>query len=103
MESGVQPSLYSNYDHQFVFAKFDLSMYYPPPYERTVWYYNRASADLIRRAIDMFDWDKALHFNDVDKTVAIFSDILMNIIQNFIPNETIICDNRNPPWINTEI
>ena len=51
----------------------------------------------------MFDWDKALHFNDVDKTVAIFSDILMNIIQNFIPNKTIICDNRNPPWINTEI
>ena len=58
---------------------------------------------LISSAIDMFDWDKALYFNDVDKTVAIFSDILMNIIQNFIPNETIICDDRNPPWINTEI
>ena len=58
---------------------------------------------LISSAIDMFYWDKALYFNDVDKTVAIFSDILMNIIQNFIPNETIICDDRNPPWINTEI
>ena len=40
MESGVQPSLHPYCHHQLVFAKFDLSVYYPPPYERTVWYYN---------------------------------------------------------------
>ena len=103
MESDVQPSLHQNCHHQFVFAKFDLSIYYPPPYERTVWDYNRANPDLVRRAIDLFDWDKALRFNDVDKQVAIFSDTLMNIMQNFIPNETIICDDRDHPWINKEI
>ena len=27
----------------------------------------------------------------------------MNIMQNFLPNETIICDDRDPPWINKEI
>ena len=27
----------------------------------------------------------------------------MNIMQNFVPNETIICDDRDPPWINKEI
>ena len=52
--------------------------------------------DLIRRAINLLDWDKALRFNDVDKQVAIFSDILMNIMQNFVSNETIICDERDP-------
>ena len=103
MESGVQPSLHPNCHHQLVFAKFNLSIYYPPPYERTVWYYNRANADLIRRAIDLFDWDKALRFNDVDKQVAIFNDTLMNIMENFVPNETIICDDRDPPWTNKEI
>ena len=86
-----------------VFAKFDLSIYSPSPYETTVWYYNRANADLIRRAINLFDWDKALRFNDVDKQVSVFSDTLMNLMQNFIPNETIICDDRDPPWINKEI
>ena len=96
MESGVQPSLHPNCQHQLVFAKFDLSIYYPPPYERTVRYYNRVNADLIRRAIDLLDWDKALRFNHVDKQVSIFSDTLMNIMQNFIPNETIICDDRKP-------
>ena len=58
---------------------------------------------MISRAIDLFDWDKALHINDVDKQVAIFCDTLMNIMQGFVPNETIICDDRDPPWINKEI
>ena len=103
MESGVQSSIHSNFHHQLVFAKFDLSIYYPPPYERTVWYYNRPNADIIKRAIDLFNWDKALLINDVDKQTAIFSDTLMNIMQNFVPNETIICDDRDPPWINKEL
>ena len=77
-------------------------IYYPPPYERTVWYYNRANADFIRRAIDLFDWDKAPGFIDVDKHVSIFSDILINIMQNFILKETIRCDDRDPPWLNEQ-
>ena len=28
---------------------------------------------------------------------------LLNMIQNFISHETIICDDRDPPWINKEI
>ena len=28
---------------------------------------------------------------------------ILNIIQNFIPHETIICDDRDPPWINKEL
>ena len=87
-----------------VFTKFDLSIYYPPPFERTVWYYNRANADLIQRAIDLFNWDKALRINDVDKQVAIFTYTLINIMQKFVPNETIICDDRDHyPWMNKEI
>ena len=100
--SGVQPCLHPNSHNQLVFAKFDLSIYYLPPYERTVWYYNRVNADLIRRAFNLFDWDKALCINDMDKQVALFSDTLMNTIQNFLPNETIICDHRDTTWINKE-
>ena len=95
IKSGVQPSLHPNCHNHLVFAKFDLSIYYPPPYGKTVWYYNRANADLIQRAINLFDWDKALRINDVDKHF-IFSDNLINIMKNFVPNETIICDNTDP-------
>ena len=36
MESGIHSSLHSKCHHQIVFAKFNLSIFYPPPYERTV-------------------------------------------------------------------
>ena len=81
MQSGIHSSLHSNCHHQIVFAKFNLSVLYPPPYERTVWYYQRANTEFIRRAIDQFDWLRAL------------SKI----------SETIICDDRDLPCINKEI
>ena len=58
MESGIHSSLHSYCHHQIVFAKFTLSIFYPPPYERTIWYYEKANAEPIRRAIDQFDWLK---------------------------------------------
>ena len=55
MESGILLLLYSNCHHHIVFAKFNLSIFYPPPYERTVWYYERANTELIIRAINQFE------------------------------------------------
>ena len=75
-----------------------MSIFYPSSYERTVWYF-----ELIRKAIDQFDWLRALSNVNVDEKVFFFTKTLLNIIQNFIPHETIICDDRDPPWINNEI
>ena len=41
MESGVHSSLHPNCHHQEVFVKFSLSILYPSPYERTVWFYKQ--------------------------------------------------------------
>ena len=103
MESGIHSSLHSNCHYQTVFAKFNLSIFYPPLYERTVWYYERANTERIRRDIDQFDWLRALCNVNVDEKVYFFTKTLPNIIQNFIPHETIICDDRDPSWINKEI
>ena len=32
-----------------------------------------------------------------------FNKTLLNIFQNFIPNKIIVCDDRDPPWMNDEI
>ena len=40
LESGVHHSLHQNCHHQIIFAKFNLKMYYPPPYERTIVHYS---------------------------------------------------------------
>ena len=70
---------------------------------KTVWYYERTNNELIRRAIDQFDWLRALYNVNVDEKVHFFTNTLLNIIQRFIPHETIICGSRDPPWINKEI
>ena len=103
MESGIHSSLHSNCHYQTVFAKFNLSIFYPPFYERTFWYYERANAELIGRVIDQFDWSRALSNANVEEKVYFITKTLLNIIQNFIPHETITCDDRHPPWVNKEI
>ena len=80
-----------------------MSIFYPPPYERTVWYYERANTELIRRAIDQFGCLRALSNVNLDEKVYFFTKTLRNINKNVIPYETIICDDRNSPWKNKEI
>ena len=36
VDFGIHPSLHENCHHQIVYSKFDLKIFYPPPYERTV-------------------------------------------------------------------
>ena len=78
MESGIHSSLHSNCHHQIVFAKFNLSIFYPPPYERTVWYCERANTELIRRAIDQFDWLRALSNINIDEKAYFFTKMLLS-------------------------
>ena len=60
IESGVHPSLHPNCHHQLIYAKFNLQIYYPPLYYKKVCHYNDANTELIRRAVDQFNWKK--HF-----------------------------------------
>ena len=102
-ESGVYPSLHPNCHHQFVYAKFNLQIYYPPQYYRDVWHYKDADIELIRRAIDGFNWQKAFSNKNVNEKVDPFNKTILNILNNFIPHETITCDDRDPPWFNKKI
>ena len=58
-DSGIHPSLHSNCHHQMIFRKFNLKIFYPPPYERHIWHYKHANTDMISKAIEGFDWKKA--------------------------------------------
>ena len=40
---------------------------------------------------------------DVNKKGNLFNKTIKNIIQNYIPHETITFDDRDPPWINKDI
>ena len=100
---GVLSSLHPNCHHQLVYAKFDLNVYYPPPYERIIWRYNEANADHISRSLELFDWENAFLNCAIDEQVAIFNRTINNVISNFIPHELKTFDDKDPPWITNNI
>ena len=70
IHSGVHLSLHPNYLHQIVFAKFNLTNFYPSPYK---WLVTISNTDLIKRAIDL---EKSLSNLDVNKQVSVFNETL---------------------------
>ena len=40
---------------------------------------------------------------NVNDMVDLFNRTIKNILRNFIPYETIACDDRDPSWINSSI
>ena len=103
MESAVPSSLHSNCHHHIKFAKFNLKIHYPPPYEQEVWHYQKANVDQIKQAINMFPWDNCFADIGVNTQVQLFTQTFQNIISNYIPHKTITCDDRKPPWIDEKI
>ena len=59
VESGVHPSLHPNCHHQIVFAKFNLQIYYPPPYPGETWHFKQANTEPIRQGVADINWDRA--------------------------------------------
>ena len=98
MHSSLQP----NCHHQITYANFNLKIYYPPPYEREKWHYKKGNVDHIRRSIDEFSRERCLANTSVNNKVYMFYETIKNM-SNYIPHETIICDDRDPPGTNRDI
>ena len=58
---------------------------------------------LIRRAIKEFNWERAFSNTNVNEKVDIFNRTIFNNLSNFIPHETIVCNDKDPPWFNNRI
>ena len=80
MDSGVHASLDPHCYQQIIFTKFDSKVFYPPPYEGTVWLFSQANSDHVIRPVDLFDWESALTDLDVNEQVSIFNDTSTNVM-----------------------
>ena len=89
-------SLNVNYPHQIDQTKFNLQVYCPSPYEKPVWHH-------IRRAISGFNWERSFPNKDVNEMDNIFNETISNVLSNYIPHETIICDDQDHQWINNKV
>ena len=102
-DSGILPSLHSNCHHQTIYGKFKLKIFYPPPNERHLWHYKHVNTDKISKAIQGFEWDKASLDKSTEENASILTRTILDIMNNFIPNEKVTIDDRDPPWINNKI
>ena len=103
MSSGINSSLYQNCHHQIIFSKFNLKVHYLPLYEREVWIFKKANTDHIKRVINGFTQKRSFANLDMNDKVYFFNKTIKNILSNFIPHETITFDDRDPPWINSQV
>ena len=56
-----------------------------------------------KKTFNLFGWESLLNNLDVNEQVSVFNETIMNIMSNFVPNELITCDDRDPPWMNRYI
>ena len=103
MDSGVDSSLYPKCHHQIIYSKLNLKTEYPSPYIRKIWNYKKAETNLINRAIKNCDRPSLFFRKNVHQQVGIFKKTLLNIFYNYMPNKFILCDGKDPPWLNEEI
>ena len=61
-------------------ANLDFIVCIPPPYMRHIWHYKKANVDMIKGALELFNWEQAFQ-NVVNKQVEIFNSTLLNIFQ----------------------
>ena len=52
------------------------------------------STNLIRRATDMFDWDRAFINTIVDEKMFTFNKTILNTLSNFVLQETLTVDDQ---------
>ena len=76
VDSGLRPSLHPNCHHKIIYSKFYLKIHYPPPYTCQVWHYKDSNDDLIERAINQFNWERALENKNMDEKVLTFNKSL---------------------------
>ena len=50
----------------------------------------------------LFPWEKSFRNLCINEMVHFFNKTIKDILSNYIPHETITCDDRDPPWINSK-
>ena len=99
VSSGAHTSLHANCHHQITYCKLNLKTEYPPPYQRLVWNFKKA----IRKEILTINWEFLFFDKSVHEQVSIFNKTSMNIFSNYIPNNFVTINKKEPPWMTERI
>ena len=99
----MHTSLHPNCHHQIVFSKFSLKIKYPPLYERLAWDNKNIDSQSINNAIEMFNSENFFQNKKIHDQFKLFNETIVNIVSNYIPKKFIVCNDKDPPWLNDHI
>ena len=100
LDSGTRASLDPYCHHQIIYCKVNFRIPPLPPLERQIWHFNKENTAAIKRSMNNFPWGQHLSLNkDPNWQVKTLTDTVLNILTNFIPNETKRFVPRDPSWI----
>ena len=103
VDSGVIPSPDPCCKHSIVFGKINMGLPTPPPYKRTIWEYNKANVYKIRASIAAINWAHLFEGKNPTELVEIFTKKFLEIMKECIPNKIKTFNDRDAPWITSEV
>ena len=56
-----------------------------------------------QRELERLDWEDLFANKTVESQISELNDLLLNIYSNYIPNKTVLCDDKDPPWMTNGI
>ena len=62
-----------------------------------------ANTELTRRVFDQYRWEQNFLNKNFNVKVEIFNKTILNTHSNIITHETVILNDRDPPWFNSKI
>ena len=104
LDSGTRASLDPLCHHQIVHCKVNFTIPPPPPVIRTLWHFDRANKVAIQQSMSNFPWENHLSLNNNPNwQIKSFTEILLNIMSNFVPHEKKRIVPRDLPWISKSL
>ena len=103
VESGVQPSLDPHSKHNIVHGRLNFHSPSPPSYKRRIWDYTNANIERIRKCLHEMDWNQLFYRLNADEMALVFTDTVLDIFSNNIPNKIVTCHDRDAPWITPQV
>ena len=83
------PECSSLFHYEIIYAKIDLKVYYPTPYEGLTWNYSKVNITTIRKGISHINWTEFVENLNINDQVQYLSNCILNRFTNFVPNKKI--------------
>ena len=89
--------------HSIIHGTLNFSIPPPPPHKRRAWKYDNANIEEVKKMLNSINWYQEFNSRSVDDSVKFFTDNLLEIMNNNIPNEVITVFENDAPWMTNEL